>query len=151
VTRSGDPENPNSPASQGAPYDGVFPGSPISRKSALRSITINGAGFLRADTQIGSLECGKLADLIILNKNFFEVPVEETGRNKVLLTMVGGEVVYVAEGEGFGVTPKFSNDDESSAKMTRRTIGGFAAKGLSEDAQAAAATLRKRGKCVHKH
>ncbi|KAH6877215.1 amidohydrolase family-domain-containing protein [Thelonectria olida] len=151
VTRSGDPENPNSPASQGSPYDGVFPGDAISRKSALRSITINGAGFLRADTQIGSLECGKLADVIILNKNFFEVPVEETGRNKVLLTMVGGEVVYVAEGVDFGVTPKFPNNDTASSKMARRTIGGFAAKGLSEEAQAAAATLRKRGKCVHKH
>ncbi|KAK8070362.1 hypothetical protein PG997_010565 [Apiospora hydei] len=89
VTRSGDPTNPNSPASFGAPYDGIFPGDPISRESALRAITINGARFLRADASIGSLEVGKLADLVVLEKNYFEVPEEEIGRQRVLLTLVG--------------------------------------------------------------
>lgn len=151
VTRSGDPENPNSPASQGPPFDGVFPGSGISRTSALRSITINGARFLRADKQIGSLEKGKLADIIVLENNFFKVPEEELGRQKVLLTMVGGEVVYVAKGHDFGVKAKFPNDDKASAKLARRTIGGFNAQELSEEAKAEAAKLRKRGACVHKH
>ncbi|KAK7432040.1 hypothetical protein QQZ08_001330 [Neonectria magnoliae] len=151
VTRSGDPKNPNSPASQGPPYDGVFPGSGISRESALRSITINGARFLRADKEIGSLEVGKLADIIILEKNFFKVPEAELGRTRVLLTMVGGEVVYVADGQKFGVKAKFPNSDKTTAKIARRTIGGFGAQELSEDAKAAASKLRKRGECVHKH
>lgn len=151
VTRAGDPENPNSPASQGPPYDGVFPGSGISRKSALQSITINGARFLRADKQIGSLEVGKLADVIILEKNFFKVPESELARQKVLLTMVGGEVVYVADGEDFGVEAKFPNTDETTAKLARRTIGGFNGQELSEEAKANAAKLRKRGGCAHKH
>ncbi|KAH7020251.1 amidohydrolase family-domain-containing protein [Ilyonectria destructans] len=152
VTRSGDPTNPNSPASQGAPFDAVFPtGSGISRKSALKSITINGARFLRADKQIGSLEVGKLADIIVLNKDFFKVPKEELARQTVLLTMVGGEVVYVADGHDFGVTPKFPNNDAASKKLARRTIGGFAGKSLSEEAKFNAAKLRKRGTCVHKH
>ncbi|KAH7139748.1 amidohydrolase family-domain-containing protein [Dactylonectria estremocensis] len=152
VTRSGDPTNPNSPASQGPPFDAVFPtGSGISRKSALRSITINGARFLRADAHIGSLETGKLADIIVLDKNFFKVPAEELGRQTVLLTMVGGEVVYVADGHDFGVDPKFPNDDASSKRLARRTVGGFAAKELSHEARTSAAKLRKRGTCVHKH
>ncbi|KAM0268462.1 hypothetical protein ACHAPA_004983 [Fusarium lateritium] len=151
VTRSGDPKNPNSPAFQGPPFDGVFPGSGISRQSALRSITINGARFLRADKQIGSLEVGKLADVIILENNFFKVPKEELGRQKVLLTMVGGEVVYVADGQNFGVKGKFPNDDAHSAKLARRTIGGFGAKDLSTKEKKDAAKLRKRGACVHKH
>ncbi|KAF4946106.1 hypothetical protein FSARC_14276 [Fusarium sarcochroum] len=151
VTRAGDPENPNSPASQGAPYDEAFPGKGISRTSALRSITINGARFLRADKQIGSLEVGKLADIIILENNFFKVPEEKLGRQKVLLTMVGGEVLYVADGHDFGVKAKFPNDDKASARLARRTIGGFAAKDLSEEGKADAAKLRKRGTCVHKH
>lgn len=129
----------------------MFPGEPISRKSALRSITINGATFLRANAYIGSLQVGKLADVIVLNKNFFDVPVEEAGRNKVLLTMVGGEVVYVSDGEDFGVTATFANDDAASAKMARRTVGGFAAKGLSEEGRKRVGLLRKRGECVHKH
>ncbi|KAK2133703.1 amidohydrolase family-domain-containing protein [Fusarium oxysporum II5] len=151
VTRSGDPQNPNSPASQGPPFDGKFPGSGISRTSALQSITINGARFLRADKQIGSLEVGKLADIIILENNFFKVPESKLGRQKVLLTMVGGEVVYVADGQNFGVKAKFPNDDKTSAKLARRTIGGFNANTLSERAKADAAKLRKRGTCVHKH
>jgi predicted amidohydrolase YtcJ len=151
VTRSGDPSNPNSPASQGPPFDGVFPGSGISRTSALRSITINGARFLRADKQIGSLEKGKLADVIVLENNFFKVPEEELGRQKVLLTMVGGEVLYVAKGHDFGVKAKFPNDDEASGKLARRTIGGFNANELSEEAKMNVAKLRKRGVCVHKH
>ncbi|CAG1975544.1 unnamed protein product [Fusarium graminearum] len=151
VTRSGDPKNPNSPASQGPPFDGVFPGSGISRTSVLRSITINGARFLRADKQIGSLEKGKLADVIVLENNFFKVPEAELGRQKVLLTMVGGEVLYVAKGHDFGVKAKFPNDDEASGKLARRTIGGFNANDLSEEAKTDAAKLRKRGECVHKH
>ncbi|KAJ3462333.1 hypothetical protein MRS44_007119 [Fusarium solani] len=152
VTRSGDTENPNSPASQGPPFVGVFPaGEGISRKSALHSITINGARFLRADKQIGSLETGKLADIIVLEKNFFKVPDEELGRQRVLLTMVGGEVLYVADGQDFGVKAKFPNDDKTSTKLARRTIGGFAAKSLSDEGKANAAKLRKRGVCVHKH
>ncbi|KAH7137765.1 amidohydrolase family-domain-containing protein [Dactylonectria macrodidyma] len=149
VTRSGDPENPNSPASQGPPFDGVFPGSGISRQSALRSITINGARFLRAEKQIGSLEVGKLADVIILENNFFKVPKEKLGRQKVLLTMVGGEVLYVADGHDFGVKAKFPNDVKASTKLARRTIGGFGAKSLSEEGKTNAAKLRKRGACVH--
>ncbi|KAF4451839.1 amidohydrolase ytcJ-like [Fusarium austroafricanum] len=145
VTRSGDPENPNSPASQGPPFDGRFPGSGISRTSALRSITINGARFLRADKQIGSLEAGKLADIIILENNFFKVPESKLGRQKVLLTMVGGEVVYVADGQNFGVKAKFPNNDKSSTKLARRTIGGFNGNELSDKAKAGVARLRKRG------
>lgn len=129
----------------------MFPGSGISRQSALRSITINGARFLRADKQIGSLEVGKLADVIILENNFFKVPKEELGRQKVLLTMVGGEVVYVADGQKFGVKAKYPNDDAHSAKLARRTIGGFGAKDLSIEEKANAAKLRKRGACTHKH
>ncbi|KAM5345974.1 hypothetical protein ACJ41O_011835 [Fusarium nematophilum] len=152
VTRSGDPQNPNSPASQGPPFDGVFPGSGISRASALRSITINGARFLRADKEIGSLEVGKLADVIVLQNNFFKAAPEKLGRQKVLLTMVGGETLYIADGHKFGsLKAKFPNDDPASKRLARRTIGGFAAQSLSEEEKASAAVLRKRGQCVHKH
>ena len=65
--------------------------------------------------------------------------------------MVGGEVVYVADGQNFGVKAKFPNEDKASAKLARRTIGGFNANALSERAKADAAKIRKRGTCVHKH
>jgi hypothetical protein len=65
--------------------------------------------------------------------------------------MVGGEVLYVAKGHDFGVKAKFPNDDKASTKLARRTIGGFNANELSEEAKTDAAKLRKRGACVHKH
>ncbi|KAK8023508.1 hypothetical protein PG993_011574 [Apiospora rasikravindrae] len=155
VTRSGDPTNPNSPASFGAPYDGIFPGDPISRESALRAITINGARFLRAEASIGSLEVGKLADLVVLEKNYFQVPEEEIGRQRVLLTMVGGEVVFATDDaqSEFGVMPTFPNlsQQADSHQLNRRAIGGFDRRDLSKEGVAAVSRLRRRGQCLHKH
>jgi hypothetical protein len=154
VTRQGDPENPNSPASQGPPYDGVFPGEGISREAALRAITINGARFLRAENHIGSLEVGKLADIVVLERNYFEVPEAELGRQRVLLTMLGGEVLYVADNAGDGlrnVTAKFPNNNEKNAKLERRAIGGFTRADLSRRGKQAVAKLRRRGTCTHGH
>ncbi|KAK8098688.1 uncharacterized protein PG998_011929 [Apiospora kogelbergensis] len=153
VTRTGDPTNPNSPASFGPPYDGIFPGDPISRESALRAITINGARFLRAEAAIGSLEVGKMADLIVLERNYFEVPEEEIGRQRVLLTMVGGEVVFATDNaqSEFGVTPKFPNLNQTDGQLNRRAMGGFDRRDLSKEGVAAVSRLRRRGQCPHKH
>lgn len=153
MTRTGDPTNPNSPASFGPPYDGIFPGDPISRESALRAITINGARFLRAEAAIGSLEVGKMADLIVLERNYFEVPEEEIGRQRVLLTMVGGEVVFATDNaqSEFGVTPKFPNLSQTDGQLNRRAMGGFDRRDLSREGVAAVSILRRRGQCPHKH
>jgi predicted amidohydrolase YtcJ len=42
----------------------------------------------------GSIEVGKRADLIVLEKNLFEIPVEQIYGTKVLMTMLDGKVVY---------------------------------------------------------
>jgi len=72
------------------------PGMP--RAAALRAITINAAYTLRQERQVGSLEAGKLADLIVLDRNFFTIPAEDIAHIKVLQTMVGGKIVYEAKG-----------------------------------------------------
>ncbi|KAF9882264.1 amidohydrolase 3 [Colletotrichum karsti] len=155
VTRRGDPSNPNSAASMGELYDGPFPGPGISRESVLKAATINGAKFLRAHEQIGSLEVGKLADVIVVENNFFEVPDEELGRNRVLLTMLGGEVVFLEDGAqttfGRGITPKFPNDNAVAAKMARRVIGGLHGEHLDAHERAEVARMRKRQGCGHGH
>lgn len=51
------------------------------------------------DDQIGSIEVGKLADLIVLEKNLFDVPPEEIHQAKVLYTIMNGELVYEAGAE----------------------------------------------------
>ena len=75
---------------------GAQPGLP--RAAALRAITMNAAYTLRQEALTGSLEVGKLADLIVLDRNFFTIPEEDIANIKVLQTVVGGKIVYRAKG-----------------------------------------------------
>jgi predicted amidohydrolase YtcJ len=74
------------------------PGMP--RAAVLRAITMNAAYTLRQESRLGSLEVGKLADLIVLDRNFFTVPALDIANIKVLQTVVGGKVVYQAADPG---------------------------------------------------
>lgn len=71
---------------------GVDPGLPLI--SAIRAMTINAAYSLRQETEVGSLEVGKLADLIVIDRDLFAIAPEEIGGTKVLLTVVGGRTVH---------------------------------------------------------
>jgi predicted amidohydrolase YtcJ len=66
----------------------------LSRESAVRAITANSSYALHGDAEIGSLEVGKLADLIVLDRDLFAIPAEEIADIRVLLTVVGGREVY---------------------------------------------------------
>jgi len=71
---------------------GTDPG--LSPEAVLRAITINSAYELHQDQETGSLEVGKLADLIVLDRNPLKIPHEDIANTKVLKTVVGGKVVY---------------------------------------------------------
>ncbi len=68
------------------------------QKIALQDIvgayTTGGAYVNHSEGQTGSLEAGKTADLVMLDKNIFELPVTEIAGAKVVWTMVDGDVVY---------------------------------------------------------
>ncbi len=66
----------------------------ISMLDAIRAYTINGAYLEETEDEKGSLEPGKLADMIILDRDVLTVDPEEVIDAKVLMTIVGGEVVY---------------------------------------------------------
>jgi predicted amidohydrolase YtcJ len=68
----------------------------LTRKQVIRTMTINAAYDLHSDANTGSLETGKLADFIVLDRNFFDVPAEQIADIKVVQTVVGGRVVYEA-------------------------------------------------------
>jgi predicted amidohydrolase YtcJ len=88
VTRTNSPEAP-------AEYRGRLGDDPgLSRETVLRAATINSAYELHQDDSTGSLEAGKLADLIVLDRNPLTVAAEEIASVKVLETVVGGAVVY---------------------------------------------------------
>jgi len=94
VTRTGD-------GTLGPQYDGPFNAEKgLPRAAVLRSITMNSAYELHQDAETGSLEPGKLADLIVLDRNPLRGPAEGIARVKVLLTMVGGKAVWSAPKKG---------------------------------------------------
>jgi hypothetical protein len=64
----------------------------------LAGYTINGAYLNFEETETGSVEAGKAGDLIVLDRNLFEIPAQEIHRAKVLLTLLEGKEVYRDEG-----------------------------------------------------
>jgi len=60
----------------------------------IASYTINGAYVNFEETETGSIEVGKAADLIVLDRNLFEIPAHEIHLTKVLLTLLDGQEVY---------------------------------------------------------
>src|SRR6516162_146670 len=82
---------PNAPAEfQGRL--GEDPGLP--REAVLRAATIEAAYELHEDDFTGSLQAGKLADLIVLDRNPLKIPAEDISNVHVLETVVGGGTVY---------------------------------------------------------
>jgi len=65
-----------------------------SRRQALEMYTRNSAFMANEDDKRGTLEPGKFADLAVLSSDYLAAPVNEIGKIKSLLTMVGGRVVY---------------------------------------------------------
>ena len=79
---------------KGVPEAGFEPAQKLTRMEALHAMTLAAAyaGFEEHDK--GSIEVGKLADLTVLNQDLNTVPEAEILKSEVLLTIVGGEVVY---------------------------------------------------------
>jgi predicted amidohydrolase YtcJ len=79
---------------QGQPPGGWLPDQAVSLESALRHYTIDAAYASFEENVKGSLAPGNLADLVVLSEDLFEAPPEAILRSKVVLTLVGGRVVY---------------------------------------------------------
>ena len=80
------------------PY-GNFPGAlwieqAVDLETALRIFTINGAVAGKQADRTGTIEAGKSADFIVLDRNLFEIPPEDISDTQVLLTVVSGREVY---------------------------------------------------------
>jgi predicted amidohydrolase YtcJ len=76
--------------------NGWFPEQKISVEEAVRAYTVWGAYAEFAEKVKGSLEIGKLADLVVLSRDIFTIPPDEIAQVEVLYTIVGGKIVYAA-------------------------------------------------------
>ena len=75
-----------------------FPEQSMERMEALRSYTINCAYAVFEEERLGSIEVGKLADLVVLNGDLMTVSEDDLADLKVDLTLVGGQIRFEREG-----------------------------------------------------
>jgi len=71
-------------------------GDAISLEDAIRVMTLGGAYSMRKESELGSIEKGKAADLIVLDRNLFEIDPGSIIDTKVVYTVFGGKIVYEA-------------------------------------------------------
>jgi predicted amidohydrolase YtcJ len=81
---------------EGTPTGGWHPNERITLPKAIEAYTLEGAYRDRRENILGSIEVGKLADMIMISQNLFKVAPMQIGNTRVLMTMVGGKVVYNA-------------------------------------------------------
>lgn len=78
----------------GRPPEGWYSEQAMSRVEALRAFTVDAAYAAHQEDVIGSLEQGKKADFILVDRDFFEVDASEIWQTEVLETWMGGERVF---------------------------------------------------------
>jgi len=75
----------------------IAPHEAISREEALRAYTASGTWLTREEHLKGTIEVGKLADMAVLDRDYFAVPDEEIKKIQVDVTVVDGKVVWQRE------------------------------------------------------
>ena len=79
-------------------YEGrLHPEEALTREQAVRFYTINNARLLGREEQLGSLETGKLADLVVIDTDLLTCPEEKIAGTQVVRTYVGGKLVWGRE------------------------------------------------------
>jgi predicted amidohydrolase YtcJ len=82
---------------EGRPEAGFVPSQRLTVAQAVEGYTLGAAFAGRREKTEGSLEKGKLADLIIVSQNIFEIDAHKISETRVRTTIVGGQVVYQSD------------------------------------------------------
>lgn len=88
--RTLDSKNPN----------GWVPAERISLQQAIKAYTINNAWAGNQEDDLGSLEVGKFADMVMLSDNIFKIAPKNINKTKVIMTIVGGQIMYQKNTKG---------------------------------------------------
>jgi hypothetical protein len=83
--------NPWVPESESTPNNAS---QTITLEEAIKVYTLWGAHALLAEDNIGSIETGKYADFVVLDRNLLEIPIDDIDSTEVLKTVFSGEVVF---------------------------------------------------------
>jgi len=79
---------------EGNPPGGWLPGERLTREEALRGFTLDAAWSLFLENEVGSLEVGKRADLVVFARDIMSVPEAEIPRADIDMTVVDGRIVH---------------------------------------------------------
>ena len=74
--------------------DSLHPEQALTRKQALRLYTLNNAYLSFEEKEKGSIEAGKLADFVVLDRDILRVELDKVKDTQVLQTYLDGELVY---------------------------------------------------------
>ncbi|MEE2822342.1 MAG: amidohydrolase family protein [Acidobacteriota bacterium] len=94
------------------------PDQRVDRETALKISTIWGAYYMFKEDLLGSLESGKWADFIVVDRDYLTIPEDEIGDVKVLMTVVGGKPIHLV--------PSLANEFGMEATGAQVTHGGDA-------------------------
>ena len=83
---------------EGYPEGGWMPEQCLTVEEAVRAFTADAAFAAHEESRRGTLERGKLADFVVLSKDIMTVPPADIPGIDVLATVIGGEIVYRADG-----------------------------------------------------
>lgn len=78
----------------GKQYGPYTEGEKLTLAEAIKGYTYGTAYALNMENKLGTIEPGKYADLAVIDKNLFQVPVEEILNSRVIMTMMNGNIVY---------------------------------------------------------
>jgi predicted amidohydrolase YtcJ len=79
---------------EGKPAGGWLPNERLTMQQAIQGYTMGGAIAAKREKTEGSIEVGKLADVIIISQDLFKIAPNQIGKTKALMTLVGGKIVY---------------------------------------------------------
>lgn len=66
----------------------------LTLSKAIKAYTLNSAYVMRQEDKVGSIEVGKLADLVVLDRNLFDIAENSINQTKVMMTVFDGEIIY---------------------------------------------------------
>ncbi|MBI4454294.1 MAG: amidohydrolase family protein [Acidobacteria bacterium] len=78
----------------------VSPEEKVDRATALKMSTTWASYYVLKEKEVGSLEVGKFADMVVIDQDYFKIPDKEISNIKVLMTVLGGEIVYASPNFG---------------------------------------------------
>jgi predicted amidohydrolase YtcJ len=78
----------------GTPLGGWYPHQRLSVAEAVWGFTMGAAIVCGREAELGSITPGKLADLIVLDRDIFEIEPLEIAQTQVVMTIFGGQIVF---------------------------------------------------------